>query len=232
LGVLLLSGKRLGTTADTVTVGLFDQEPLLIEALSQALEAIPGIRVKSGIISGDFSYPADFQAEVVVCDPSLGGKFEPKILEEFRRSLPQPRILVLTNHSEPEAITSALDHGAQSIILKSESPEIIRRAVELTWSGAAVFSQVIATQLVSKAATNVSQPQKPQAKVRGLSSRETQVMRLVGKGQTDAEIAEELGASVRTIQRHITNVLNKLNCRNRTEALTHILTALAADGQM
>jgi DNA-binding NarL/FixJ family response regulator len=229
LGGSVLSTEAVGATIDTVTVALFDQEPLLVRALSLTLEAIPGVRVKSGIVSSDFSYPADFEAEIVVCDPSVGNKFEPEILREFRRSLPQPRIIVLTNHTDPQAIASALEHGAQSIILKSETPEIIRQAVELTRSGAAVFSQVIASQLVANRATSFPQPERTHA-TRGLSSREAEVMHLVGRGRTDAEIAEEFGVSVRTIERHITNVLNKLNSRNRAEAITHILTTVDPDG--
>jgi len=54
-------------------------------------------------------------------------------------------------------------------------------------------------------------------------------MHLVGRDRTDTEIAEEFGVSVRTIEQHITNVLNKLNSRNRAEAITHILTTVDPD---
>ncbi len=203
---------------------VFDQEPLVLKALSEALVDIPGVRITSGKISPDFQCPTDLHAELVVCDPSLGNRFEPKILREFRRFLPQPKILVLTDHREPDAIASALANGAQSIVLKSESPRTIQRAVELTQLGVAVFSQPIASHLIDNGYARTRQTEGMEASGRRLSSREYEVMHLVGEGKTDAEMAHELGASVRTIQRHVTNVLNKLNSHNRAEALTHLLT--------
>lgn len=221
----MASARSRGGSNQVVTIGVFDQEPRVLQALSGALQEIPRVRVKSGRITPDFQCPADLDADLVVCDPSFGSRFEPRILREFRRFLPQPKILVLTDHSEPDAIASALANGAQSIILKSESPSTIRQAAELTQLGAVVLSQPIAMQLIASGHLGAKQTEGIETAARRLSGREYEVMRLIGEGRTDVEIAQELGASVRTIQRHVTNVLNKLNSHNRAEALTHLLTS-------
>jgi len=205
------------------TVALVDQEPLLLESLSTRIGAIPGVRVAPHLISDGPSAIANDRPDVVVCDPTLGTRFSSEYLAELRSLLPKPRFIVLTNHDDARSVASAIAHGVQSFVLKSESIETIRTAVELVCRGGVAFSIPVAALLASKLTAPQTEPSLPATVARGLTPRELEVLELVGRGCTDAEIGDLLRVSTRTVERHVTNVLNKLGCRNRSEAVAKVL---------
>lgn len=205
------------------TVALVDQEPLLLESLSSRIATIPGVKVAPHLISDGPTAIAEDRPDVVVCDPSLGTRFSSEYLAELRSILPKPRFIVLTHHDDPRSVASALAHGVQSFVLKSESIEAIRTAVELVCRGGVAFSMPVAALLASKLTAPQTETSLPAPAARGLTQREVEVLQLVGRGCTDAEIGDLLRVSTRTVQRHITNVLNKLGCRNRSEAVAKVL---------
>jgi DNA-binding NarL/FixJ family response regulator len=205
------------------TVVLIDQEPLFLDALRQRISTIRGVKVISRLVSDGASAITATRADVIVCDPSSGSRFEKNYLVELRRVLPRPKIIVLTNHDEPQVIAFSLAHGVDSFILKSEPIETIRCAIELVCRGGVAFSVPVAALLPSSLTLSVVEPSLPAPVARGLSPREIEVLDLVGRGCTDAETGRLLGISVRTTQRHVTNVLNKLNCRNRSEAVAKVV---------
>jgi DNA-binding NarL/FixJ family response regulator len=159
----------------------------------------------------------------VVIDPCTGGAFSTDHLKTIKRLWPLSRVMVLTDCNEPEAIVSALSYGAHSFLLKSESVETIRAAIELLCGGAAAFSLPVAVVMAGKVTLPLVTPSLPEPAARGLSPREVEILQLVARGLTDGEIGQLIHISPRTVQRHITNILNKLNCRNRSHAVAQVI---------
>ncbi len=213
-------------------VALVDQEPLVLESLSSRISTIPGVKVVPHLISDGLSAIARDRPDVLVCDPTLGTRFSSEYLAELRSILPKPRFMVLTNHDDPRSVASALAHGVQSFVLKSESIETIRTAVELVCRGGVAYSIPVAALLASKLTAPQTEPSLPAPVARGLTQRELEVLELVGRGCTDAEIGNLLRLSTRTVERHITNVLNKLGCRNRSEAVAKVLGSVPPLGRV
>lgn len=201
---------------------LVDHQPLYLEALSHVVGAIQQLRVVTHTLDG-FEGLESLDPDVIVIDPCGGRAFSTEHLETAKRLWPLSRLMVLTDCNEPDAVASALAYGAHSFLLKSESVETIRAAVELLCGGAVAFSFPVAAVMAAKVTRPVVAPSLPAPAARGLSPREVEILQLVARGLTDTEIGQLINISPRTVQRHITNVLNKLNCRNRSHAVAQVI---------
>jgi DNA-binding NarL/FixJ family response regulator len=201
---------------------LVDHQPLYLDALSSVVGAIQRLRVITHALDS-LEGLGKINPDVIVIDPCTGGAFSTEHLKAAKRLWPLARLMVLTDCNEPEAIISALSHGAHSFLLKSESIDTIRAAVELLCGGAAAFSLPAAVVMAAKVTPPLMTPSLPSPAARGLSPREIEILQLVARGLTDGEIGQLIKISPRTVQRHITNVLNKLNCRNRSHAVAQVI---------
>ena len=203
---------------------LVDHQPLYLDALSSVVGTIQRLRVVTHAFDS-LEGLESFDPDVIVIDPCTGGAFSTEHLKTVKRLWPLSRLMVLTDCNEPDAVVSALAYGAHSFLLKSESIDTVRAAVELLCGGAAAFSLPVAVVMAAKVTPPLVTPSLPAPATRGLSPREVEMLQLVARGLTDAEIGRLTRISPRTVQRHITNILNKLNCRNRSHAVALVIGA-------
>jgi len=158
-----------------------------------------------------------FQPTVVLMDirmPELDG------LEATRRILaadPGARILVLTTFDLDEYIYEALKAGASGFVLKDDPPEQLIAAVRTVAAGDALLSPAI-TKRVIQHFTRLQRQAPPKA-VDTLTTRETEVFRLITRGLSNAEIGHELFISDTTVKTHVTRLLQKLALRDRAQAI-------------
>ena len=206
---------------------VIDRQPVFLEALANAVATIPQVRVVSHLLRDRLEDIGDVPADVVILDPGEGAEFRSEHVETAKRLWPLCRLIVVTDYHDAKAVVSALAQGAHSFILKAEPIETIRAAVELVCRGGAAFSLPVAVTIAGRVAPALALPSLPAPPARGLSPREVEVIQLVARGYTDPEIATLLKISARTVQRHITNVLNKLDCRNRSQAVAQVIGAAA-----
>lgn len=202
---------------------VIDQHPLMREALGRTLGEIKDVAVSTADISDEVSAFVAEVPDVVVCDPTVDAEFRPEYVAFLAHYLPAARIVVLTGQHEAASIMAALGHGAKSYILKSEPIDTIRAAIEFVCRGGVAFSLPVAA-LATDRPVPARETKSLSAPVsRGLTPREVEVMQLVARGHTDNEIADTLGISARTVERHVANVMNKLGCRNRSEAVAQVI---------
>lgn len=218
-----------GSEASATVIVLIDEQPLFMEGLAASLAAIPHVRVITVARWDDLDQVADVEGDVIVCDPVANGEFRIGNLDTARRFWPRARHVVLTNHTGRQAVVAALARGAHSIIFKYEPSATIRTAIELVCRGGIAFSLPAAITAMTESIPVIEVPSAgvplPPAGVRGLTPREIQAIQLVARGHTDAEIGSLLNISPRTVERHITNILNKLGCRNRSHAVALVVGA-------
>ena len=176
---------------------MVDHQPLYLDALSSVVGTIQRLHVVTHPFNG-LEGLKDFAPDVIVIDPCIGGAFSTEYLKTVKRLWPLARLMVLTDCNEPEAVVSALAYGAQSFLLKSESVDTIRAAVELLCGGAAAFSLPVAVVMASKVTPALVTPSLPAPAARGLTPREVEMLQLVARGLTDIEIAEMTNISPRT----------------------------------
>jgi DNA-binding NarL/FixJ family response regulator len=160
---------------------------------------------------------ARFHPSVVLMDirmPELDG------LEATRRILAADntaRILILTTFDLDEYIYEALKAGASGFVLKDDPPEQLIAAVRTVAAGDALLSPTI-TKRVIKQFTRIPRPAPPK-EIDELTAREREVFRLIGAGHSNAEIAQELYISDTTVKTHVTHIFQKLNLRDRAQAV-------------
>lgn len=142
----------------------------------------------------------------------------------LRNDLPECKILMLTVSESEEDLFQALRLGAHGYLLKSASVSEIVDAVRKITAGEAMLSVKMITKLVSELRMNASEPK--------LSTREVEVLKLLGEGLTNTEIGERLFISESTVRTYIHRLLDKLQLRNRTEATLYALRHQIRDNVM
>jgi DNA-binding NarL/FixJ family response regulator len=141
-------------------------------------------------------------------------------LEATRRILATDntaRILILTTFDLDEYVYEALRAGASGFVLKDDSPEQLIAAIRTVAAGDALLSPTITRRVIQKFA-RMPRPAPPK-ELDDLSEREREVFRSIARGLSNAEIAQELYISETTVKTHITHILQKLNLRDRVQAV-------------
>ena len=160
---------------------------------------------------------ARFRPTVVLMDirmPELDG------LQATRRILAADRaarILILTTFDLDEYVYEGLSAGASGFVLKDDPPEQLIAAIRTVAAGDALLSPAITKRVISRFA-RIARPEPPKG-FDELTAREREILRLIASGLSNAEIAQELYISDTTVKTHVTHILQKLNLRDRVQAV-------------
>jgi len=135
---------------------------------------------------------------------------------------PEMVVLILSAYDDDQFVFSLLEAGAAGYLLKSVHGKELIDAVRAVYAGESVLHPSIAKKVLSKFARTPGNivEEKPEEL---LSKREIEVLKLVTRGLSNKDIADELFLSIRTVQGHIGNIFNKLQVSSRTEAVVHAL---------
>ena len=159
----------------------------------------------------------ELEPDVVLMDirmPELDG------LQATRAILaanPEARVLVLTTFDLDEYIYEALEAGASGFVLKDDPPEQLIAAIRTVAAGEALLSPAITRRVISQF-TRLPRPSPPK-ELEELTSREYEVFCLIARGLSNAEIGDQLFITDTTVKTHVTHVLQKLNLRDRVQAV-------------
>jgi DNA-binding NarL/FixJ family response regulator len=202
-----------------VTVVIVDDHPFFRDGLSRGLTRSGQIAVLAEAGNGReaVSQAARFHPTVILMDirmPELDG------LEATRRILaaePLARILILTTFDLDEYVYEALAAGASGFVLKDDPPEQLLAAIRTVAAGEALLSPAI-TKRVIRQFVRAPRPAPPK-ELDELTPRELDILRLIADGLSNGEIAQELYISETTVKTHVTHILQKLNLRDRVQAV-------------
>lgn len=221
------------TEADQSTtskrVMLVDDHPMWIDALAEDLDTI-GFEVVATAADGPstLTRARATRPDVIVMDLNIpdpdGASCTQILLDEF----PQMKILVMSASGERGDVLRAVKAGATGYVLKSATKSELLEAVSKTAQGEAVFTATLAG-LVLGEYRRMANNSTPEEDTPTLTPREAEVLRLVAKGLSYRDIANQLFVSHRTVQNHVQNVLRKLQLHNRVE-LTRYAIEQGLDG--
>jgi DNA-binding NarL/FixJ family response regulator len=211
----------------TIRVLLVDDQPLLRTGFRFILEAEKDVTVVGE--AGDGSTAMDqsraLLPDVVLMDvrmPGMDGiEATRRIVRDAAPSVHVPKVLVLTTFDLDEYIVEALRAGASGFLLKDVPPDELVQAIRVVAAGDAIVAPSVTRRLLDRFATrlpSVHQQATP-ARLDRLTERELEVLRLIAKGMSNAEIAAELVVSETTVKTHVGNVLTKLGLRDRVQAV-------------
>ncbi|KDN75222.1 response regulator transcription factor [Streptomyces olindensis] len=206
-----------------VTVLLVDDEPLVRAGLRAVLEAQPDIEVVGEAADGAAVIPLvrRLRPDVVAMDvrmPLLDGIEATRAL--LRTVDEPPRILVVTTFENDEYVYEALRAGADGFLLKRARPAEIVHAVRLIAEGESLLFPASVRQLAAEYGEGGGNRAARAAMERAqLTEREAEVLRLMARGLSNAEIAARLVVGTETVKSHVSSVLAKLGARDRTQAV-------------
>jgi DNA-binding NarL/FixJ family response regulator len=141
-----------------------------------------------------------------------------------KAEVPEVAVLVLTAHDDDEYVFALLQAGANGYLLKTAETEELVKAIRTVVAGQSALDPTVAGKVVAQFASGRPLPD-TLADVKdeydGLTERELEILRLVGRGLTNKEIGQQLYISDRTVQAHLSNIFSKLDVGSRTEAVMY-----------
>ncbi len=212
---------------DDIRVLLVDDQELLRYGFRLLLQAEPGVAVVGEASDGGQAVAAveELRPDVVLMDVRMPGVDGIEATGRIMVSRPGTRVLVLTTYDLDEYAFGALGAGAAGFLLKDTRPADLVAAIRAVHSGDAVVSPRITAKLIEVAAPHlgVRRPADAHADadeaLSRLTAREREVFLLVGRGETNGEIAVSLDLSESAVKANVGRVLAKLCLRNRVEAV-------------
>jgi NarL family two-component system response regulator LiaR len=202
---------------DPITVVLVDDHKVVRHGVRSYLMTLSDIDVIGEAGSGEEAIAVVEQLvpDIVLMDLIMPGIDGVEATRRVKLISPRTQVIVLTSYHEDEHIFPAIRAGALSYLLKDLEPEELADAIRRAYQGEAMLHPRVATRLVQAAREPVSEEPNPFTE---LTDREMQILRLVADGKSNAEIAEELIISQKTVKSHISNILSKLHLADRTQA--------------
>ncbi|GAA2538957.1 MULTISPECIES: response regulator transcription factor [Streptomyces] len=204
-----------------IRVLIADDQQMVRQGFTVLLDLQPGIEVVGQAVDGldAVAQVAELAPDVVLMDirmPELGG------IEATRRitaATPHVRVLVLTTFDLDEYVYEALRAGASGFLLKDASADQLAEAVRVVAAGDALLAPGITRRLIAEFSRLDPAPRSPlKERVGGLTERETEVLALIARGLSNAEIAVRLVVAEQTVKTHVGRILVKLGLRDRTQA--------------
>ena len=152
--------------------------------------------------------------DVILMDLVMARKGGIEAIREIKRDVPETRVLVLTSFAEKDKVFPAIKAGAHGYLLKDTSPAQLLQAIHDVHAGKAPLEPSIALKVIGE----IQEPSDAAPPEHSLTEREVTVLKLVARGLTNQEIADELMSTEWTVRTHVSNILEKLLVANRTQA--------------
>jgi DNA-binding NarL/FixJ family response regulator len=228
------SAKRTGSNSDRmIRILLIEDHVVLREGLRSLLEMEADLSIIGEAGSGEegLQIAADKKPDLIITDIGLPGRSGLSIIPDLRLLDPTAHILVLTAHCTDEYVRAALDAGADGYILKDAERSDLIHGIHTVVEGQKYFSQAVAERVVSGF---LGTPAANDELTHGnITNRERQVLMLIASANSNKRIAAQLELSIKTVEKHRSNLMRKLNLRSAAAvtlyAVRHHL--ITADGE-
>lgn len=204
---------------DVIRVLIADDHPLFRAGVRALLDAARGLEVVGETASAEeaVQLAGTLQPDVVLMDlqfPTLNGIEATRQIVATRAPV---HVLVVTMFEDDRSVFAAMRAGAQGYVLKGADPDELLRAIEAAAAGEAIFSPAVATRLIEF--FGGLRPDVLPQPFPELSEREREILQLLAVGQSNHEIAHQLGLSPKTVANYVSTIFSKLQVADRVQAM-------------
>jgi len=196
---------------------LVDDQPLILRGLKALFKPETSLQVVGEAENGETAIRQvkALNPHVVLMDVRMPVMDGVAATREICRQFPETKVLVLTTFDDDEYVVQALRSGAAGYLLKDTPPDDLVRAIEAVHRGYTQFGPGLAQKAMG---TSPSTASTPPPGWDDLTPRELEILGLIAQGASNKEIAKTLYIAEKTVKNHITNILSRLNLRDRTQA--------------
>jgi DNA-binding NarL/FixJ family response regulator len=197
-----------------IRILLADDHALVREGIRRVLEEDPEFVVVAEAVDGEeaVSLAREHRPDVAVVDITMPHASGFEVTARLQSDMPSTRVLILSMHDDTEYVMRAVRAGARGYLLKDEAgPSQLREAVRAIHFGSSFFTSAVTAKLTAGLRGDEGEKQAPGLEV--LTARELDVLKGIAAGQSNKQIAAELGISRRTVESHRVSLMRKLDIR-------------------
>ena len=201
------------------TVLIVDDHPVFRDGLAGLLATVPDVSLTGSVgnAAEALAIVTENAPDVVLMDLNLPGTSGVEATRLVLQAAPSTAVLVVTMVDDDDSVLAAMRAGARGYVLKGATAGEISAAIRTVAEGGAVFGAGIAARLVSASAAPAAKPSPGP----DLTPREREVLALLADGASNKQIARALDLSLKTVQNHVSRILDKLQAADRTQAALH-----------
>ena len=198
---------------------IVDDHPVFRDGLAGLLATLPEVEVTGTAGTAEQALAAITQTtpDVVLMDINLPGASGIEATRRAAQIAPGTAVLVITMVDDDDTVFAALAAGARGYVLKGASADEIAAALRTVAAGGATFGAGVAARLLARKTGQISGPAPP-PRPEDLPTREREVLDRLAEGASNQQIARSLGISLKTVQNHVSRILDKLQAADRTQA--------------
>ncbi|HEY8474837.1 MAG TPA: response regulator transcription factor [Natronosporangium sp.] len=203
----------------TTRVLLVDDQPLVRSGLRTLIESEPDLAVvgEAGTGADAIRLARELRPDVAVMDIRMPGTDGIAATAAITAEGGPTRVLILTTFDEDEHVYGALRAGAAGFLVKDTALDDLITAIRVVAAGDALLAPGVTRRLIAEFARRPGYGQPRRTRLDGVTAREREVLTLIGRGYTNAEIAAELSISPATAKAHVARLLTKLAARDRVQ---------------
>ena len=203
---------------EPIRVVVADDHALFRDGLKALLASEPGFELVGEAATGDeaVAVAAEIQPDVVLMDLQMPGTNGVDATRAIVGASPHVGVLVVTMFDDDDSVFAAMRAGARGYVLKGARYDEVLRAIRAVGGGEAIFSPAVAARLIDYFG-NI-RPTTPPKVFPELSDREREILALIAGGARNADIADRLVLSPKTVRNHVSNILSKLQVADRSQA--------------
>jgi DNA-binding NarL/FixJ family response regulator len=210
---------------DTLKILIADDHPLFRDGMRGLLSTQPDMEVAGEATTGEeaVALAVELEPDVVLMDLRMPGGSGLEATRRILAARPRVRILVVTMFEDDATVFTAMRAGARGYILKDDDKDDVLGAIRAVGRGGAVFGPGVASRLADFLTT--ARPAVPKESFPLLTDREREMLHLMARGASNAEIARLLSLSTKTVANYVSNILQKLQVPDRKAAVARACDA-------
>ncbi len=206
-----------------ISIVILDDHALVRAGLRLLIETHPWMKVvgEARLLQEGIDVIVDRNPDIVLLDLNISDQPSSAVFSEIFKACEGARIILVTGTNESSIAQQAVENGAMGVVFKTQSPEILIKAIEKVNSGEVWLERSMIANVLSRLSRN-NKPKEKSADDNGiekLSEREKQIVRLIGQGYKNKKISNQLCISETTVRHHLTSIYGKLGVTDRLELL-------------